>query len=88
MGVLEFNAPEGQIVLPFWLFQHLDIHEGSLLKVSMVPELSKLKGTFLKFRPHQIEMMQNNYNAILEYVLRHFPVLHKGDTIPITFNKK
>lgn len=33
-------------------------------------------------------MMKNNYNAILEYMLRHFPVLHKGDTIPIQFNNK
>jgi ubiquitin fusion degradation protein 1 len=33
-------------------------------------------------------MMKNNYNAILEYMLRHFPVLHLGDTIPIQFNNK
>ena len=59
-----------------------------MITVTLSPGVTKAKGKFVKFEPHETELMTQKFDAILEYVLRNFPVLHVGDCIPISFNNK
>ena len=82
-GVLEFSADEGIIHLPVWMMNNLCVEEGSDV---ILRSMNLRKGTFVTFRPHEIAFVQlADPKAILENELRFYSVLHKGDTISITY---
>lgn len=80
-GVLEFSAEEGVCHLPVWMMNNLCLEEGSDI---ILRNMNLKKGSFVSFRPHEIAfVMLSDPKAILEQELRHYSVLHKGDTIAI-----
>jgi len=83
--VLEFNAPEGVVVLPSYLQQALDVQEGDSLRLHTV-ELPK--GTYAKLQPLTDEYLRvPDFRALLESYLRtHFCTLTPGETILVTQN--
>lgn len=47
------------------------------------------KGTFVVLKPHETKFIDlANPKAILEQELTHYSVLHKGDTINITYGNR
>lgn len=81
-GVLEFTAQEGTVVIPSWMISMLNFQEGEqvmLRKISLPP------GDFVKLQPlddsHVVEGI--NPKALLEWRLRNFVALTKGEILPI-----
>ncbi|XP_061368373.1 uncharacterized protein LOC133311355 isoform X2 [Gastrolobium bilobum] len=80
-GVLEFNADEGTIYMPYW---NMLLQEGDTVRVKNV---SLPKGTYVKLQPHTKDFLDiSNPKAILETTLRNFSCLSTGDTIMVAYN--
>ena len=81
-GVLEFTAQEGTVVVPSWMFQMLHFQEGETV---MLRQISLPPGDFVKLQPltdsHQVEGI--NPKTLLEWHLRSFVALVKGEILPI-----
>ena len=48
VGVLEFSAPEGTVVVPLWLLRAMGVSDGDTL---VVESATLPKGTFAKLQP-------------------------------------
>ncbi|KAL7097335.1 hypothetical protein ACP275_10G137900 [Erythranthe tilingii] len=84
-GVMEFNAEEGNIYLPEWTMQNLNIQEGESIVVSNASNVPK--GYYMKLRPHKTAFTElADPRAVLEKVLREFTCLGRGSTIVIKYN--
>lgn len=82
-GVLEFEAPENTVVLPFWLFSQMKLSEGEMLRLGLVTYLEK--GNYIKIRPHKTEFIDlPDPKAILEHHLRNFVCVTLNETISIS----
>ena len=82
-GVLEFSADEGVCYIPYWMMNNLCVQEGSEV---IIRSMNLQKGTFVVLKPHETKFIDlANPKAILEQELTHYSVLHKGDTINITY---
>lgn len=83
-GVLEFVAPEGNVILPRWLFLHLQIDP---MKSVLVETVSLTTGTLVKLRPHQRAFVEaiSDPRKILEQHLQNHPILTKGTTFDIEY---
>jgi len=81
-GVLEFTAQEGTVVVPSWMFQMLHFQEGEMV---MLRQITLPPGDFVKLQPltdsYQVEGI--NPKALLEWRLRDFVALTKGEILPI-----
>jgi len=85
-GVLEFSAPEGSCYIPYWMMQNLLIEEGSVISITNV---SLPKATFVKLQPQHVDFLEiSDPRAVLEYALRNFSCVTKGDVIQLPFNNK
>ncbi|KAL7112237.1 hypothetical protein ACP275_05G139700 [Erythranthe tilingii] len=85
-GVLEFDAEEGNVYLPGWMFHNLGIEEGENIVVSNASNV--LKGFYMKLQPHTKSFTElSDPRAVLEKVLREFTCLGKGSTIAIKYNR-
>ena len=85
-GVLEFTAEEGSCYIPFWMMQNLLIEEGTVITVTNV---SLPKATFVKLQPQHVDFLEvSNPRAVLEYALRNFSCVTKGDVICVPHNNK
>lgn len=78
-GMLEFEAPEGQVIVPHWLMNALVVSPGETLKVRTV---ALPKGKLVKFRPVEAEFVElSNPRAVLTEALKNYSCLHLGDVI-------
>lgn len=85
-GVLEFTAEEGTCYIPFWMMQNLLISEGDVITVSNV---SLPKAKMIKLKPQHVDFLEiSNPKAVLEFALRNFSCVTKGDVIQIPYNNK
>lgn len=85
-GVLEFTAEEGTCYIPFWMMQNLLIQEGDVVSVNNV---SLPKATMIKLKPQHVDFLEiSNPKAVLEFALRNFSCVTKGDVIQIPYNSK
>jgi len=85
-GVLEFSAPEGSCYIPYWMMQNLLIEEGSVISITNV---SLPKATYVKLQPQHVDFLEiSDPRAVLEYALRNFSCVTKGDVIQLPFNNK
>jgi len=85
-GVLEFTAEEGTCYIPFWMMQNLLIQEGDVISVNNV---SLPKATMIKVKPQHVDFLEiSNPKAVLEFALRNFSCVTKGDVIQIPYNSK
>lgn len=85
-GVLEFTAEEGTCYIPFWMMQNLLIQEGEVITVTNV---SLPKATMIKLKPQHVDFLEiSNPKAVLEFALRNFSCVTKGDVIQIPYNNK
>ena len=85
-GVLEFTAEEGTCYIPFWMMQNLLIQEGDVITVSNV---SLPKAKMIKLKPQHVDFLEiSNPKAVLEFALRNFSCVTKGDVIQIPYNNK
>jgi len=85
-GVLEFVADEGQMFIPFWMMENMQLEEGDLLTVR---NASLDKGTYVKFRPQSKTFIElANPKAVLERTLAKFSCLTKNETIRIFYNDR
>ena len=84
MGVLEFTAHEGEILLPDWLMGSLSIKEEDLVSVESV---SLPVGKYVKILPLEPTFLSlTNPRAVLEHNFSRFSALTKGSTIGILHN--
>ena len=85
-GVLEFTAEEGSCYIPYWMMQNLLIQEGDVITVTNV---SLPKATMIKLKPQHVDFLEiSNPKAVLEFALRNFSCVTKGDIIQIPYNNK
>lgn len=85
-GVLEFTAEEGTAYIPFWMMQNLLINEGDVITVHNV---SLPKAKMIKLKPQHVDFLEiSNPKAVLEFALRNFSCVTKGDIIKIPYNSK
>jgi ubiquitin fusion degradation protein 1 len=79
VGVYEFSASEGQVVVPGWLMRGQGIAEGALVSIRNV---QLPKGTYVKVRPHTKDFIElSDPRAVLEKHLRRFSCLTRGTSI-------
>lgn len=85
-GVLEFTAPENNIIVPSWLFDSLQTSEGAKVDVRCV----KLKqGSKVKIQPHSKEFYKiEDHKTVMENSLLNFATLTEGQSIPIFYKKE
>ncbi|CAB9503786.1 Ubiquitin recognition factor in ER-associated degradation protein 1 [Seminavis robusta] len=85
-GVLEFTAEEGSCYIPYWMMQNLLIQEGDVITVANV---SLPKATMIKLKPQHVDFLDiSNPKAVLEFALRNYTCVTKGDVIQIPYNNK
>lgn len=85
-GVLEFVADEGQMFVPFWMMENMQLEEGDLLTVR---NACLDKGTYVKFRPQSKSFIElANPKAVLERTLAKYSCLTKSETIRIFYNDR
>lgn len=85
-GVLEFTAEEGTCYIPFWMMQNLLIQEGEVISVTNV---SLPKAAMIKLKPQHVDFLEiSNPKAVLEFALRNYTCVTKGDVIQIPYNNK
>jgi len=84
-SVLEFTAPEGNVYLPIWIFDNLQMDPQSTQNLVSLRNVSLQKGTFVKLQPHTSDFTElSNPRTLLEVALRNFSCLTKSDTIQIS----
>eukprot|EP00042_Codosiga_hollandica_P038347 m.311615 g.311615 ORF g.311615 m.311615 type:complete len:380 (+) comp55364_c0_seq3:110-1249(+) len=85
-GVLEFVAEEGRAYLPSWMMRTLLLRDGdtaSITSITLPP------ATYAKFEPQSTAFLEiTDPRAVLEYSLRSFTCLTKGDVFAISYLKK
>ncbi|KAL8054392.1 hypothetical protein ABFX02_05G134400 [Erythranthe guttata] len=85
-GVMEFDAEEGNVYLPEWTMQNLNIQEGESIVVGNASNVSK--GHYMKLRPHKTAFAElADPMVVLEKVLTEFTCLGRGSTIAIKYNR-
>ena len=87
VGVLEFVAQEGIVIMPTQIFQNLNLEVNQTVSVALTPDIPK--GKFIQIQPHETAFIElPDPRAVLEYHLRNYTCFTEGDTISIEFNKK
>ena len=85
-GVHEFIAQNGQVCMPYWMMEFIQINEGDLVRVTTTRLPT---GTSATFQPTDSSFMQlKDTKIVLEHTLRQHPCLTQGTIIPIDFAKK
>ncbi|KAH8920004.1 UFD1-domain-containing protein [Atractiella rhizophila] len=83
-GVLEFIADEGNVHLPQWMMERLQLVEGDVIRITgcKLP-----KGKRVKIQPQSVDFLQlSDPKAVLEQALRNFSCLTANDIIEISYN--
>lgn len=79
VGVYEFSATEGQVIVPGWIMRSLGINEGAIVSIRNV---SLPKGSFVKLQPLTTDFIHlSDPRAILERHLKKYSCLTKGGTL-------
>ncbi|KAF6201688.1 hypothetical protein GE061_004083 [Apolygus lucorum] len=85
-GVLEFTAEEGNVNVPSWILDTLQVKVGDTVQISSV---YLTKATFARFEPQSTDFLDiSDPRAVLENHLRGFACLTEGDIIPIFYNNR
>ncbi|RNF05798.1 ubiquitin fusion degradation protein [Trypanosoma rangeli] len=82
-GVLEFNADNGIVIMPLWMFSALLLQPGDTvtLETCVLPP-----GKLVKLRPQQSSFIQlSDPRKVLEMHLSHYPVLTRGTSIILRY---
>ncbi|KAH3675439.1 hypothetical protein WICMUC_002728 [Wickerhamomyces mucosus] len=86
-GVLEFVAEEGRVYIPQWMMDTLQLHPGSIIKISNQDNIPL--GKFVKIEPQSTDFLDiSDPKAVLENVLRKFSTLTINDIIEVNYNEK
>lgn len=87
VGVLEFVAPQNQVVIPDWIYAQLQLNPSEMIRLGIVDQLPK--ATFAQIRPQKTEFIElPDPKSVLEIQLRNFICLTEGETISIRFANK
>ena len=85
-GVQEFSSPNGQICMPYWMMEFIQINEGDQVRVTTARINT---GTSATFQPKDSSFMKlKDTKIVLEHTLRQHPCLTQGTVIPIDFANK
>lgn len=82
-GVLEFDADNGIVIMPSWMFSALLLKPGDTvaLETCTLPQ-----GKLVKLRPHQSSFLQlSDPRQVLEMYLNQYPVLTRGTSIVLHY---
>ncbi|KAF5226323.1 putative ubiquitin fusion degradation protein [Trypanosoma cruzi] len=82
-GVLEFNADNGIVIMPLWMFSALLLQPGDTvsLETCVLPS-----GKLVKLRPQQSSFIHlSDPRQVLEMHLSHYPVLTRGTSIMLHY---
>ena len=78
-GVLEFGAPEGTVLVPPWMANHLGMQSGDIVRVDNV---SLPKATYAQFRILSESLWEVvDMRAVMERGLRYHSCLTVGDIV-------
>lgn len=82
-GVLEFTAPDGEIIVPEWIFSQLDLKNVVIVKLNKETK----QGKHVKLLPHSVEFLEvDDPKTELEENLKNYQVLTQGDEILCKLN--
>lgn len=82
-GVHEFTSDEGKVILPQWMFAHLLIEPGEMIRLTTV---SLPKGDIVKLRPQKKAFIElSNPKAVLEKALQKHTTLTLGTSIVVNY---
>lgn len=82
-GVADFTADEEEVIVPYWMMEHLKINPNDPV---IITNTVLKKGSYVKIRPHQYKFIQlKDPKEILENYLSKFFCLTKETTIPIHY---
>jgi len=87
VGVLEFSAPEGTVVVPLWVMRSLGISDGT----EMLVETAELpRGTFAKLQPLSEDFceLQDPKGTLERAISGVYSTLTKGDAISMWHDGK
>ncbi|RNF16003.1 ubiquitin fusion degradation protein [Trypanosoma conorhini] len=82
-GVLEFNADNGVVIMPLWMFSALLLQPGDTvtLETCVLPS-----GKLVKLRPQQSSFIQlSDPRQVLEMHLSQYPALTRGTSIVLRY---
>lgn len=82
-SVLEFTSTEGTVVLPDWMYDHLQLKPRTTVRLTSctLPE-----GSLIKLQPHKKDFVSlTDPRLVLEQHLSSYPVLFAGSTIVIRY---
>lgn len=82
VGVLEFSAPRGSVVVPLWIMRAMGASDGDsiLVQTAALP-----KGTFAKLQPlnEEFATLQDAKGTLERAITGVFTTLSKGDSISV-----
>ena len=80
VGVLEFSAPEGSVVVPLWIMRSMGVSDGDML---VVESATLPKGTFAKLQPlsEEFATLEDPKGTLERCITGVFTTLSKGDSI-------
>ena len=82
-GVQEFTSEEGKVILPQWMFSHLLIEPGEMIRLTTV---TLPKGDIVKLRPQKKAFIElSNPKAVLERALLNHTTLSLGTSIVVNY---
>ncbi|CAB4055509.1 RNASEH2B [Lepeophtheirus salmonis] len=85
VGVLEFTAPLGHVILPDWMLNFLNVKEKEWVKVEYL-KVHPPVGISVIFKPVSKGFsMIDDPKSLLEAKLRHFSVMSEGEILPIQY---
>ena len=82
VGVREFSAEEGYVILPHWILDYLGLNGSERIKVKLIKNIPK--GKKIVIEPQEKEFFSiPECEGCLETILSNFCLLHKNQTIQI-----
>ena len=86
-SVMEFSAPDNQVILPYWLMEYLAVDENSKLEVELVTNI--IKGSKVVLEPLDKTFFNiPESDVILESVLSKFALLQYESIIKVDIMDK
>lgn len=84
VSVIDFTADPENIIMPFWIFENLNIEPYDPIKINY----KKInKGCYMKIQPHKTKFIEHkDPREILETKLSKFSCLTKDTTISFIYN--
>lgn len=84
-GCLSFEGKDGEIVVPFWIFNQLKVKNKDRVQVNVLTS-NPVAGQSVKFQPQDSSFFNiSDCRAVLEHSLRNIDCLSEGDMLQVRY---